>query len=107
MHFDFDVIEVVDQILLVGDPLQEGCSIVLHPSSLLAPHPPVAMTEMKVSRENRIRKCHVTADDSRFNLLLKSQHLSGISARLAHRGLGEKRKGSEAKKAADGPSMHG
>jgi hypothetical protein len=94
----------VDQILLVADPLQEDSLIVFHPSGFLAPHPSVAMTEMEVRRENRIGKCDVTSDDSRFNFLLESQHLFGVSARLPGKGLREKK---EAKKAGNGPSMHG
>jgi hypothetical protein len=86
------------------DPLQEGRFIILHSSSLLAPHPSVAVSEMEVSRENRIRKCDVAADDGGFNFLLKGQHLFGISARLPGKRLREKK---EANKAANGPSMHG
>src|SRR5262245_53171614 len=49
VHFDLNVVEVVDEIFLVSNPFQEGGFIVLDTSSLLTSDPSVAMTEMKVA----------------------------------------------------------
>jgi hypothetical protein len=37
------------------------------------------MTEMKVRREDRVRKCDVTFDNRGFNLPLESQDFGGVA----------------------------
>jgi hypothetical protein len=48
------------------------------------------MTEMEVRRENRIRKCDVTTDNSGFNLLFERQYLGGVTTRLESKDTREK-----------------
>jgi hypothetical protein len=61
------------------------------------------MTEMEVRRENRIRKCDVTTDNSGFNLLLERQDLGRVATRLERKDTREKRK---TKKTTGKPSTH-
>src|SRR5262249_31230538 len=37
VHFDLDVVKVVNKIFSFGDPFEEGSFVVLYPSGLLAP----------------------------------------------------------------------
>src|SRR5262249_45996287 len=99
VHFDFDVIEIVDQIFLVGNAFQEGRLVVLHASGFLASYPSVTMTEMKIIGEDGIRKRNVTLDNRLFNLLLESQNFGGIRCsvdlRLPAQGIGTEQKAKE------------
>src|SRR5262245_34716536 len=45
MHLDLNVVEIVNEVLLLGNSFEEGRFIVFHSSGLLASHPSIAMTE--------------------------------------------------------------
>src|SRR4029453_19329396 len=84
VHLDLHVVEVVNEILLVGNSLQERGLIIFCSSRLFAPYPSVAMTEMKVARQDRVRERDITPDNGSLNLLLHAQDLSTIAC-----GIGE------------------
>ena len=78
VHFHFHLIEIVNQVLLVRDPLQERGLIVRHQRAATL-RPAIAMHEAEVGRRDPIDEGHVATHDGFFDLLLELNDCTGVS----------------------------
>ena len=76
VQFHFHLIEIVDQVLLVGDAFQKRGFVVRHQRPA-AVRPAIPMDETEVRWCDAIDERHVAANDRVFDLLLQCEHFGG------------------------------
>src|SRR6185295_9634743 len=76
VHFHFHLIEIVDQVFLVGDAFQKRGLVVRHQRPA-AVGPAIPMDEAEVRWCHAIDERHVAANNRVFDLLLEREYFSG------------------------------
>jgi len=76
VNFGLDGVEIVNQILFVGDALEED-GFVVASEGLAAGGPGVAMHEAEVAGQNAIHEGDVAAHHGVLDFLFERQHLGG------------------------------